>query len=541
MDKRQNVKVWWLGGILTLVTCVLPVFLQADDKESSRLALRLRSRQETDQATGRFHASVKAAQWDAGQVAVIVCDMWDLHHCLNATRRGAEMAPRMNALLKHMRSQGATIIHAPSSCMDSYTDHPARKRAQTAPRAANIPKDIGQWCYKIPAEENGKYPIDQSDGGEDDDLEEHQRWATKLKAMGRNPGAPWKAQTDLLEIRNEDYVSDNGEEIWSVLEMKGIARVMLVGVHTNMCVLGRPFGLRQMAKNGKQVVLVRDMTDTMYNPARAPYVSHFTGTDLIVEHIEKWVCPTITSDQILGGQPFQFKKDTRPHLVVVTAEREYETNRTLPKFCLEQLGKDFRVSHIFANAEERNDLPGIEVLKDADVLLLSVRRRVLPPSQMALIRDFVESGKPVVGIRTASHPFSLNGKEPPAGYLAWDSFDHDILGGHYSGHHGAGVAVSVKVSASGSGHPLLAGVQTDRLQGFGSLYKAGPLVSSATPLLIGSVPGKEPEPLAWTNTSKYGGRVFYTAMGHPDDFNQPAFNQLLKNGIYWAATMVSAD
>ena len=174
--------------------------------------------------------------------------------------------------------------------------------------------------------------------------------------------------------------------------MKGIARVMLVGVHTNMCVLGRPFGLRQMAKNGKQVVLVRDMTDTMYNPARAPYVSHFTGTELIVEHIEKWVCPTITSDQILGGQPFQFKQDTRPHLVVVTAEREYETNRTLPKFCLEQLGKDFRVSHIFANAEERNDLPGIEVLQDADVLLLSVRRRVLPPHQMVRIRDFIESG-----------------------------------------------------------------------------------------------------------------------------------------------------
>ena len=217
--------------------------------------------------------------------------------------------------------------------------------------------------------------------------------------------------------------------------------------------------------------LVRDMTDTMYNPARAPYVSHFTGTDLIVEHIEKWVCPTITSDQILGGQPFQFKQDTRPHLVVVTAEREYETNRTLPKFCLEQLGKDFRVSHIFANAAERNDLPGIDVLQDADVLLLSVRRRVLPPSQMALIRDFIESGKPVVGIRTASHPFSLNGKEPPAGYLAWETFDHDILGGNYTGHHGEGVAVSVKVSVPGSGHPLLAGVQTDQLQGFGSLYK----------------------------------------------------------------------
>lgn len=541
MNKRQNTILWALAGIFTLVTGVIPLSLSAAEQESSPLTLQLRSRQQTAEKSGRFHATVKTQKWDAGQVAVIVCDMWDLHHCLNATRRGAEMAPRMNDLLNHMRSQGATIVHAPSSCMDRYADHPARKRAQAIPRATNTPKDIGQWCYKIPAEENGKYPIDQSDGGEDDDLEEHKRWAAKLKAMGRNPGSPWKAQTDLLEIRDEDYVSDNGEEIWSVLEMKGIDQVMLVGVHTNMCVLGRPFGLRQMAQNGKRVVLVRDMTDTMYNPAREPYVSHFTGTDLIVEHIEKWVCPTITSDQILGGTPFRFKNDTRPHLVMVTAEREYDTNRTLPQFCLEQLGKDFRVSHVFANAEERNDLPGIEVLKDADVLLLSVRRRVLPAAQMALVRDFIESGKPVVGIRTASHPFSLNGEQPPAGYLAWESFDHDILGGNYTGHHGAGVAVSVQVSAVGGGHPLLAGVDPARLQGFGSLYKAGPLVASATPLLIGSVPGKDPEPVAWTNTSKYGGRVFYTAMGHPDDFGQAAFNQLLKNGIYWAATMVSAD
>jgi hypothetical protein len=76
-----------------------------------------------------------------------------------------------------------------------------------------------------------------------------------------------------------------------------------------MCVLGRPFGLRQMAKNGRDVVLMRDMTDTMYNPARSPHVSHFAGTELMVEHVEKYVCPTITSDQVLGGAPFRFKGD----------------------------------------------------------------------------------------------------------------------------------------------------------------------------------------------------------------------------------------
>ena len=88
-----------------------------------------------------------------------------------------------------------------------------------------------------------------------------------------------------------------------------------------MCVLGRPFGLRQMAKNGKKVVLVRDLTDTMYNPKRWPYVSHFAGTDLIVAHIERYVCPTITSDQLLGGKPFRFNNDKRPESAPAT-ERE---------------------------------------------------------------------------------------------------------------------------------------------------------------------------------------------------------------------------
>ena len=129
--------------------------------------------------------------------------------------------------------------------------------------------------------------------------------------MGRNPKAPWKSQHAGLTIRDSDAISDSGVEIWNLLESRKINNVILLGVHTNMCVLGRPFGLRQMAKNGKNVVLMRDMTDTMYNPQKAPYVSHFKGTELIVEHIEKYVCPTITSDQIVGGKPFRFKGDVK--------------------------------------------------------------------------------------------------------------------------------------------------------------------------------------------------------------------------------------
>ena len=114
-----------------------------------------------------------------------------------------------------------------------------------------------------------------------------------------------------------DAITDSGVEVWNLLEERGIQNVMLLGVHVNMCVLGRPFGLRQMTKNGKHAVLVRDLTDSMYNPASWPHVSHFRGTDLIVEHIEKTVCPTITSTDFLGGSPFRFKNDRRSILMVI--------------------------------------------------------------------------------------------------------------------------------------------------------------------------------------------------------------------------------
>jgi nicotinamidase-related amidase len=269
-------------------------------------ALTLRKRVED---RGAFKIETSTQSWPANKTAVIVCDMWDAHHCLNAVRREEEMVQRMNDFLTKARANGALIIHAPSSCMEPYKDLPGRKLAQNAPKAKNLPKEIDQWCTKIPSEEKGKYPIDQSDGGEDDDLKEHAEWHAKLTAMGRNPKAPWKSEHPGLTIKDEDVISDSGVEIWNLLEERGIDHVMLLGVHANMCVLGRPFGLRQMAKNGKNVVLVRDLTDTMYNPKMPPMVSHFEGTRLIVEHVEKYVCPTITSDQILGGNEFRFKGD----------------------------------------------------------------------------------------------------------------------------------------------------------------------------------------------------------------------------------------
>jgi type 1 glutamine amidotransferase len=532
-------RLWKTGGsaVALFAFLFLSTTTARGDDKGSTIDLTLRSRVDAP-GYGAYRVIETNTTWNVNETAIIICDMWDLHHCLNATRRVGELAPRINAFLGSDHGAGQVIIHAPSSCMDAYKDHPARHRALSVPRSQRLPSEIGQWCKIIPSEEQAHYPVDQTDGGEDDDPGEHAAWAARLKAMGRNPAAPWKTQTDAIRIDSEhDYISDNGEEIWSILESRKIKNVMLVGVHLNMCVLGRPFGLRQMAKNGMNVVLVRDLTDTMYNPKRAPFLSHFSGTDRVIEHVERFVCPSTTSRSVLRGtHPFHFKDDHRPRVAFLVADDEYKTAVTLPAFAARQLDRDYQTSFIFDRADDKNALTGLSALKEADVLVVSARRRVLPKDQLDAIRQFVAAGKGVVGLRTASHAFSPKGNDKvPEGHDAWSEFDADILGGHYVGHHGPSSNVVVVGAERSSGHPILKGIEPSALVGHGTLYKVNPLKTSTTALLIGSIAGNPAEPVAWTNLTSSGGRVVYTSLGHPDDFTQPTFERFLRNAIAWTA------
>ena len=519
-----------------LTSCwVLLLGMTAPMTFADDLHLSLRYQTETSKNSGRFHRLHRSETWKASETAVIICDVWDFHHCLNAVRRLEEFGPRLNKLLIEARSQGATIIHSPSDCMDAYGNHEARQRAIDTPAAKRQPKDVASWCSFIPSEERAKYPIDQSDGGEDDDPAEHAKWAAKLKAMGRNPGMPWNRQSDMIEIdAKRDFISDRGDEVWNILEHRGIKNVILTGVHTNMCVLGRPFGLRQMARNGKNVVLVRDMTDTMYNPKRWPYVSHFTGTDYIISHVEKYVCPTITSDQLLGGEPLRLKNDKRLHLAILMAEQNYHTNRNLPRFAERHLGHDFRVSYVFADDSSRNNLPGLDVLDDADAVLISVRRRVLPQKQLETVRRFIAAGKPVIGLRTANHAFVLNGQPAGEGLSDWPDFDREVFGCNYHGSWSKGTEASIVPVSSAKDHVILTGVNSKPFAPGYSIYKNKPLDKTANVVLSASVGDEKAEPIAWSFKRKDGGRSFYLGLGHSDDFKQTTFQRVLLNGIYWA-------
>lgn len=272
--------------------------------QSEPITFKTRSQVVTATNGGKYEPIEKEATWESTQTAVIIVDMWDDHWCPNAAKRVTEMAKPMNKVIKLAREKGMLIIHAPSSTVDFYKGTLARKRSINAP-SASPPKPLSKdvrwgtnWCWPDKFRET-ELPIDDSDMGCDCEKEFPIREA-------------WTRQIKTIEIDDEyDAITDNGQEAYNLLVEHNIENVILMGVHLNMCVLGRPVGIRQMVNIGKNVVLMRDMTDTMYNPKKRPFVNHFEGTDLVVKHIEKFWCPSITSTAITGEEQFFFKNSSR--------------------------------------------------------------------------------------------------------------------------------------------------------------------------------------------------------------------------------------
>ncbi|MEM8666373.1 MAG: ThuA domain-containing protein [Planctomycetota bacterium] len=229
-------------------------------------------------------------------------------------------------------------------------------------------------------------------------------------------------------------------------------------------------------------------------------------------------------------------EDGQKRIVMLVAEREYDTDQSLKAFAGQYL-QDYKTTIVLADTDDRNSLSGIEALETADLMVVSVRRRTLPKDQLDRIRDFVKSGKPVIGLRTASHAFSLRGKPAPKGRAGWPEFDAQVFGGNYTNHHGNSLQTSIELpeKTSGETSSILAGIRSALpAPSGGSLYRVSPLAANANVLLIGRVPGAEAEPVAWTFIRKDGGKSFYTSLGHTEDFGGPVLPKLLKNAIQWS-------
>jgi nicotinamidase-related amidase len=257
---------WWrVPAMLALAGAAL----------AADLRLPVRSRVEAFKGSGVWEEARLDEALPIPQTAILICDMWDRHWCAGATRRVAALARRMAPVIDAARAHGMQIVHAPSETMEFYKDWPQRQRML---RIVNIapPPPLGLTDPPL--------PIDDGDGGCDTGDSFYKAWTREIAA---------------LPMGSADVISDDGAQIYSFLRERGIRNLLVMGVHVNMCVLNRTFAIRQMTNWGIHCVLVRDLTDSMYNPKDRPYVSHQRGTELVVEHIERYWCPSAASGDLM--------------------------------------------------------------------------------------------------------------------------------------------------------------------------------------------------------------------------------------------------
>lgn len=213
----------------------------------------------------------------------------------------------------------------------------------------------------------------------------------------------------------------------------------------------------------------------------------------------------------------------RPHVVFVLAEDEYNAAETLPRFAEEELADRFDLTYVVGR-EKGGAIPGLEALRRADLAVFYVRRRTLLEEQLGHVREYLAAGKPLVALRTTSHAFEN-----------WKEFDRDVLGCNYQRHHGnksSDNPTLVRVVPEQAGHPILAGAPTLETAVTSWLYKSRPLAEDCTCLMTGRVGDRPVEPVAWVRTAG-GRRVFYTMLGHPDDFTMPWFRRMVRSAVLW--------
>jgi Trehalose utilisation len=264
------------------------------------------------------------------------------------------------------------------------------------------------------------------------------------------------------------------------------------------------------------------------------------------------------------------------HIVFVAGDDEYHSEEALP-----QLAKILAVRHGFKctvlfsidpksgsiDPHQKRNIPGLEVLRDADLLILFLRWRDLPDDQMKYVVDYANSGRPIIGIRTATHPFDFKTSKTYEKY-SWNSqvpdweggFGRQVLGETWVAHHGKhGVQSTRGIIASGAQNdPILRGIRSGDMWVPTDTYEVHlPLPSTCRPLILGQVlsglnpndarvPGKVNDPMmpvAWTNTYKgetgKTARIFTSTMGAADDIENEALRRLLVNAAYWAVGLES--
>jgi hypothetical protein len=255
------------------------------------------------------------------------------------------------------------------------------------------------------------------------------------------------------------------------------------------------------------------------------------------------------------------------HIVFVVGDQEYRSEESMPALAriLERHG--FRCTVLLpinrqtgeVDPETSDNIPGLEALHAADLMVLFARFLELPDEQMKEIVDYTNSGRPIVALRTATHAFNYRTrKDSPYAKYSFRSASPEggygrlVLGETWINHYGAHQKESTRgVIAPGmERHPILTGVED--IWGESDVYEITTLSGDSKPLVMGQVlagmspssppnPDKRFMPIAWvkTHTGESGktARVFTTTMGHAGDFRNEGFRRLLVNACYWAMQM----
>ena len=224
--------------------------------------------QTRDPATGKIVLATEKV--DPNRVGVIAVDVWNYHWCKTATMRVDAIVPRMNKALDAARALGMTVMLCPSDVVDNYVGYPQREVVFALPKVP-VPTVLNVTCPPVP-----------DAGG----------CACGRERCAVNYG--WDGMNPALRIADADLMPDTQAEVYAICKQRGLTHLIYVGFHTQVCLLGKPMGLKAMKSAGLRCVLARDMTDAHpgYDPSR-----NFTpdlNTEQVVEHFEKFLAPTIS-------------------------------------------------------------------------------------------------------------------------------------------------------------------------------------------------------------------------------------------------------
>jgi type 1 glutamine amidotransferase len=222
----------------------------------------------------------------------------------------------------------------------------------------------------------------------------------------------------------------------------------------------------------------------------------------------------------LSQQPIRAAAVAAPlRICLLSGSAEYKSDESLAGFQKFLEAKFNAVCHRAFGKDKGTGLPGLEALETSDVMVVFTRRVNLTEQELAEVKKHLAAGKPIVGIRTASHAFQN-----------FMELDAEVFGGSYKGHYTDRLA-PIRIVPGMAGHPILAGVPS--FSTLGKLYKNAALAEDVTVLLTASTE-EHSEPVAWTRRHN-GGRMFYTSLGVPEDFEKPEFRQMLVNALFWTA------